>query len=85
METEVMLDIRSDIAAYEKMRPTLELEHIGKWVLFHDGKLVDLYSSFDDAAKAAVSRFGRGPYLIRQIGAQDITMPASVMYRPAYA
>lgn len=80
-----MIDIRSDIAAYEKLRPSLELEHIGKWVLIYDGKLVALYGSFDDAAKTAVSRFGRGPYLIRQIGAPDITLPASVMYRPLYA
>lgn len=80
-----MFDIKSDIDAYEKMRPELELEHTGKWVLIYGCKLVSIYSSFDNAAKDAVARFGRGPYLIRQIGAPDITLPASVMYRPSYA
>ena len=25
-------------------------------------------------------RFGRGPFLIREIGAPDVTLPASVVY-----
>ena len=80
-----MTDIRTDIAAYDKLRQELALEHTGKSILIHDGQLIDLFPSFEDAAKIAVSRFGRGPYLIRQIGAADISLPASVMYSPCYA
>ena len=60
--------LESDIAAYNKMREELESNHTGKWVLFHQGELVSLYESFEAAAEDAVRRFGRGPYLIRQIG-----------------
>ena len=75
----------AEIAAYANMQQELEEKYMGKWVLFYQGKLVSVYASFDDAAKDAVAQFGRGPYLIRQVGAPAITLPASVMFRPAYA
>jgi len=80
-----MSDITTDIAAYNAMREKLELDHMGKWVLFRNAELVALYPSFEEAATDAVAKYGRGPYLIRQIGAQDVTLPASVMYRLSYA
>ncbi len=80
-----MADLRDEIAAYDAMRADLEARYLGKWALVHDRVLVGTYDSFEDAAKEAVHRFGRGPYLIRQIGAPPITLPASVMYRPLHA
>lgn len=77
--------INAEIAAYGNMKQELEEKHMGKWVLFHEGKLVAVHESFDDAAKDAVEKFGRGPYLIRQVGAPAITLPASVMFCPVYA
>jgi len=53
-------------------------------VLFHDESFVAVYDFFEDAAEDAVRRFGRGPYLIRQVGAPPVTLPASVMYQPVY-
>lgn len=79
----VSMDVTTEIAAYERMRPTLEATHMGKWVLIHDEKLVDVFESFSDAAEVAVARFGRGPYVIRQVGAPPVVLPASVMYRLA--
>ena len=29
-----------------------------------------------------IRRFGRGPFLIRQLGAPPASLPASVLYRP---
>jgi hypothetical protein len=80
-----MAELSDDIAAYEAMRADLESERLGKWVLFHSKELQGTFDTFDEAAREAVHRFGRGPYLIRQIGAGAITLPASVMYRPVYA
>ena len=77
--------INAEIAAYADMKQALEEKYMGKWVLFHAGNLISVYESFDDAAKDAVAKFGRGPYLIRQVGAPSITLPASVMFRPVYA
>jgi len=78
-------DIESEISAYEQMQKELEARHMGKWVLFYGGKLVSIYDSFEAAAEDAVRRFGRGPYLIRQIGAPPVILPASVMYHTRYA
>lgn len=80
-----MADLQADIAAYAKMQQELEAKHMGKWVLFHDLTLVNVYESFEEAAKDAVARFGRGPYLIRQVGAPSVTLPASVMYQIVHA
>ncbi len=72
--------LSSQIAAYEQQRDLLETDHFGKWVVFHGGARAGIYDSFEAAAEDAMSRFGRGPYLIRQIGVWPITLPASVLY-----
>ena len=79
-----MADLETEITAYDSMRQRLEIEHMGKWVLVHDRELIGVYDSFDAAAGDAVKRFGAGPYLIRQVGAPPITLPASVMYGTGY-
>lgn len=79
-----MPGLKDEIAAYEAMRPELESSHLGEWAVVHDGNLIGTYPSFDLAARDAVHRFGRGPYLIRQIGAAEFTLPASVMYVPVH-
>jgi hypothetical protein len=75
-----MSDIDKEIAAYEKFRTDLEAHKMGRWVLVHSEQVIGDYDSFDAAAKDAVLKFGRGPYLIRQVGASSITLPASVAY-----
>ena len=75
----VML-LTNEIEAYETFRSELEMDHFGEWVVFHDEKLIGKYPSFEAAAVDAIQRFGRGPYLIRQIGQAPLTLPASVSY-----
>jgi hypothetical protein len=75
-----MAKIEEELEAYEKVEKELEADNKGKWVLFHDKKLVGTYESFELAAEDAVKQFGRGPYLIRQVGAPPVVLPASVMY-----
>ena len=79
-------ELSKQICAYDRMRDLLETDYFGKWVVFYNEQLVGTYEKFEDAADTAVQKFGRGPYLIRQIGAPNrVTLPASVMYRPVYA
>jgi hypothetical protein len=75
-----MAEIKDEIVAYETLQPELEEKHTGKWVLIFHRELVGIYESFELAAEDAVKRFGSGPYLIRQVGAPPVTLPASVMY-----
>ncbi len=63
-----MAEIEIEIAAYERNRDSLERDHFGKWVVFHDEKFIGAFDDFEEAAQTAVARFGRGPYLIKQVG-----------------
>ena len=60
--------LSEEIAAFERMKDELETDHFGKWVVIHDEKLIAVYDGFEQAAEDAVRHFGRGPYLIRQVG-----------------
>ncbi len=79
-----MSDITQDLAAYEEKRAELEAKYMGKWVLMYARELIGVFDSIEAAADVAVQRFGRGPYLIRQVGAPPVTLPASYMYHPVY-
>lgn len=79
-----MSELQDDIAVYEAMRSELETSKLGKWVLIYKKELTGTFDTFETAAKEAVQKFGRGPYLIRQIGAPPVTLPASVMYHPVH-
>jgi hypothetical protein len=75
------MPIQDEIQAYERQRAELERNHMGKFVVFNGGQFVGAWDTLDAAAAEAVVRFGRGPYLIRQVGAPPPTLPASVMFR----
>ncbi len=72
-----MADIEVEIAAYERMQSDLEQEHMGKWVVVHDEQLIGAYEGYWDAYAVAARRFGRGPYLLREVGV-DMSSPSWV-------
>jgi hypothetical protein len=78
----VMAGLDREIAAFDTMRADLENRCMGKWVVIHERKLISVFQSFDEAAEVAVREFGRGPYLIRQVGAPPITLPGQVTANP---
>ena len=80
--TMVMTSLTEEIAFYDDHRAELEADHFGKWVLVRDRTVQGYFDDFQAAAGVAVQRFGRGPYLIRQIGAPSAPLPTSVMYGP---
>ena len=77
-----MPTLSEEIDAYEGMRRTLQADHFGKWVVVYGRKLAGVHESFEEAADHAVRNFGRGPYLIKEVGAPPVALPASVAYRP---
>ena len=66
-----------NLAAYEEQRADLELESFGRWVLFHNGQLVNVYDDYEFAAESAQRRFSEAPYLLRQIGEDSLTLSNS--------
>lgn len=74
-----------DIKAFVDMKADLEAHHMGKWVLFHDQEMIGAFDTFNDAVQEAAQRFGKGPYLIREVGATKPTLSASVLFQPVNA
>jgi hypothetical protein len=71
----------TEIRAYESRLPELEKAYLGKFVVFKGEEFIGAWDTLNAAAAEAVTRFGRGPYLIRQVGVPQPTLPASVLFR----
>lgn len=77
--------IDKQIEAYEEMREELETKHFRQWVIFREGQLTGVYPTFEDAADDAVMKYGRGPYLIRQVDPPPERLPSIIQFGPEYA
>ena len=77
--------LEQNIKAFQNMQDELEAGYLHRWVVFHDQQFIGAFDSFHDAAVEATKRFGRGPYLIRQVGRKHLRLPASILYRPINA
>ena len=75
-----MATIEDEIAAFETMQAQLEADHLGEWILMKDRQRVGLFPSFAAAAAEGLRLFGRDSYLVREIGAEPIRLPVSVIY-----
>lgn len=75
-----MTALEENILAYEGMEGALAASHAGKWVLIRERELVAAKDSFEAIAVEAVLRFGRGPYLIRQVGGEPYDQPDLMMH-----
>jgi len=72
--------IQPEIDAFKTMQTKLEAEHMGEWILMRNGQIIGFFQSFELAAAEGLRQFGRGPYLVREIGAEPIRLPVSVIY-----
>ena len=68
--------LEEEIAAYQAQQDDLEASHRGRWVLFHGSTRVGIYDTFEEVSTDALRKYGRGPYLIREIGAVPAPLPA---------
>ena len=73
--------LKKEIETFEAMKEKLLADYYGKYVIIQDGKFIDSFDTFDNAAREAIRQFGNGPYLIRQVSERPpMTMPASVAF-----
>lgn len=80
MVTETRKPLETEINAFEQRRAELERDYLRKWVVFRGERLIGAWDTLDAAAKVAVARFGRGPYLIRRVGV-PLKLPPSLLVR----
>ena len=60
--------------AYEEIREEMEREHIGKFILMHDGKIVSIHSDSGDAYSDGCEKFGLGNFSIESVGEQPVQL-----------
>jgi hypothetical protein len=58
--------LETELATYQQKLPELKGSE-GKWVLIQGERVVDTYSSYDDALKSGYKEFGLKPFLVKQI------------------
>ncbi|MCY4049839.1 MAG: hypothetical protein OXF24_09655 [Hyphomicrobiales bacterium] len=72
--------LEENIRVYEARQEELEKYYKGKYVVFYNCEKIDSFDNFDTAAREAIRKFGRGPYLIRQVGQKEgMRLPSSVI------
>ena len=67
--------LEQNIAAYERMREQLEVEHMGQWVVVDNEQLINAFDDFQDAADLVIEKIGPG-CLLRQVGRPPAQLPA---------
>ena len=80
-----MSAISKQIEAYEEMREELEAQHYREWVVFHGGKFEGAYPSFEEAADDAARKFGRSPFLVRQVAAPPVRLSSTLQFGTIHA
>jgi hypothetical protein len=73
--------LEKEIATYQANLAELK-QHEGKFVLIQDDKVIDLFTSYDDALKEGYKQFGLTPFLVKQILAVE---PVYYFTRPINA
>jgi len=71
--------LEQEIARYGQLGADAQ-RYKGKWVLISGDTVAGFFESFASAAIEATRKYGRGPYLIREVGVEDVVLPASVVY-----
>jgi hypothetical protein len=59
--------LETELETFNRSLPGLKAEHEGKFALVHLDRVVDVFSSYEDAVKAGYAEFGLGPFLVKQI------------------
>jgi len=77
-----MAVLEKEIQAFESQKQDLFSHYLNKFVVFYENELVGHYDTLDAAAQFAISKYGKGPFLIRQVKEeQPIVLPASVAFQ----
>lgn len=58
--------LEKELETYHQKLPELK-EHEGKFVLIHGDRVVDVYSTYEDAIKQGYEKFKLTPFLVKQI------------------
>lgn len=66
--------LEKELEFYTSHRAELLKAHAGKFVLIKNDSLVGIYSTLEEAVIEGTLRFGKGPFMARQIAERDRTI-----------
>lgn len=67
----MIVELESEYRTYLRCKEDLLAKHEGEFVLIKGSEMTDLFSSYEDALKAGLKRFGNVPFLVKQIQRED--------------
>ena len=59
--------LERELETYRNKLPELKGENEGRFVLIKGDRVIDVFSSYDDALKAGYTAFGLDPFLVKRI------------------
>jgi hypothetical protein len=59
--------LETELATFKTKLPDLKAEHEGKFALVQGDRVVDVFSSYEDAVKVGYAQFGLKSFLVKQI------------------
>ena len=65
------MSMESDLAFYAQIKQDLLATAPGQWALIHNGELVEVYPTYEEAYAVATAQFGSDPVLIKEIVAEE--------------
>ena len=65
------MKLKEEYDAYQVHKEELVAKHNGKFVLIKGREIIDIFSSYDDALKEGIKRFGNVPFLINGIQSEE--------------
>jgi len=73
--------LEKEVETYHARLPELK-EHAGKYVLIHGDKVVDFFTSYEDAIKAGYQQFQLQPFLVKLVQAVEQVHFVSRLFAP---
>ena len=67
----MIVELESEYRTYLRLKDELLSKHEGAFVLMKGSEMVDIFSSYEDALKAGLKKFGNVPFLVKQIQRED--------------
>ena len=73
-DANVIAEINKNQAAFDSVREEMEIEHLGKTVLMHDGSVVAVYYDQRDAYAIGCEKFGLGAFSLHVVGQRPVDL-----------
>ena len=67
----IAMKLKEEYETYKTHKEDLLSKHDGKFVLIKGSKIIDFFSSYDDALKEGFKKFGNVPFLVKQIQKEE--------------